>query len=206
MADYRDQGSDPVVKTPGQAALSADPALVVALSPNSPVSLPALTKYVQGATGINNQAMKDAGRVNVAITCYQAAGIITTEALFAIATFSMSRDGAAATTGQQFSVTAGKRLRIQSFESSIKNTAAAAGTSKLVLRYAGAGGVISTTSPILAIWDLGSNSVTANAYLGPTTLSLPDGVELIGGATFGFTNLSSAATMLHTITVNGFEY
>ena len=170
------------------------------------VQAPAITKGTQSATGITTQNLKDAGRVNIAMTCYQAAGIITTEALFAAAAFSISRDGAAATTGQQLAVTAGKRFRLQSIVVGIKNTAAAAGTSKLVLRYAAAGGAIATTSPILAILDLGSNSATANAYIGPTEMALPDGVELLPSSTFGFTNLSSAATMLHTITVNGYEY
>ena len=189
-----------------------------ASSPNTVVSLAAgvntigtvqqaaLTKSTQGATGISTQDLKDAGRVNIAMTCYQAAGIVTTEALFAAATFSISRDGAAASTGQQLAVTAGKRLRLQSVVVGVKNTAAAAGTSKLVLRYQAAGGAITNTSPILAILDLGSNSTLAGAYIGPTEMALPDGVELIPGSTFGFTNLSSAATMLHTITVNGFEY
>ena len=173
---------------------------------NATVTNAALTKGTQGATGVTTQDLKDAGRVNVAMTCYQAPGIITTEALFAAATFAISRDGAAATTGQQLAVTAGKRLRLQSIVVGIKNTAAAAGTSKLVLRYAAAGGVIATTSPILAILDLGSNSAVAAAYIGPTEMALPDGVELLPASTFGFTSLCSAATMLHTITVTGFEF
>ena len=166
----------------------------------------ALTKGAQGATGVTTQDLKDAGRVNVAMTCYQAAGIPITEALFAAAAFSISRDGAAATTGQQLAVTAGKRLRLQSVVVGIKNTAGAAGTSKLVLRYAAAGGAIAITSPILAILDMGSNATVANAYIGPTEMALPDGIELLPASTFGFTNLSSAVTMLHTITVNGYEY
>ena len=166
----------------------------------------AITKSTQGTTGVTTQDLKDSGRVNIAMTCYQAAGIITTEALFAASTFSISRDGAAATTGQQLAVTAGKRFSLQSLVVGIKNTAAAAGTSKLVLRYNAAGGAITNTSPILAILDMGSNSVTANAYIGPTEMALPDGVELIASSTFGFTSLCNAVTMLHTITVNGFEY
>jgi hypothetical protein len=165
-----------------------------------------ITKATQGTTGVTTQDLKDAGRVNIAITCYQAAGIITTEALFAAAAFSISRDGATATTGQQFSVTAGKRFRIQSIIVSVKNTAAAAGTSKLALRYLGAGGTITNTSPILSIMDLGSNSAVANNYIGPTEIALPDGIELIAGSTFGFTSLCGAVTMLHTITINGYEY
>ena len=163
-------------------------------------------KGVQASSALAVQALKDSGRVNVAIISYQAAGIITTEALFAATAFSRSLDGAVATTGNSFTVTAGKRFRIQAIECSIKNTAAVAGTSKLALRYAGVGGVISNTSPILAIWDVGSSSVTANTYIGPVILSIADGIELLGGGTFGFTNLSSAATMLHTITLSGFEY
>ena len=235
MADVRELSTDPAVKVGQVAPTATDNAMVVALSPNAvglvvgpigaggnstaaPVTIGGVdaggvvrhfnpvAKGVQGAFAIPNTALKDTGRVNVAITCYQAAGIITTEALFAAATFAGSRDGAAATTGQQFTVTAGKRFVIQSIVIAIKNTAAAAGTSKLALRYSGAGGVIATTSPVLALLDLGSNSATANAYIGPTEMALPDGCELISGSTFGFTNLSSAATMLHTITVIGYEY
>lgn len=165
-----------------------------------------ITKGTQGVTGVTTQDLKDAGRVNIAMSCYQAVGIITTEALFAAAAFSISRDGAAATTGQQLAVTAGKRFRLQSIVIGIKNVAAAAGSSKLVLRYAAAGGTITNTSPILAILDMGSNSTTAAAYIGPTEMALPDGIELLGGSTFGFTNLCSAASMVHTISLNGFEY
>lgn len=206
MSDVRELSTDPAIKAASTAAAAADMAMVVALSPNSPMPLSALTKSTQGATGVTTQDLKDSGRVNIAMTCYQAAGIITTEALFAAAAFSISRDGAVATTGQQLAVTAGKRFSIQSIECSIKNTAAAAGTSKLVLRYAAAGGTITNTSPILAVWDLGSNNAVAGNYIGPVALNFPDGVELIAGSTFGFTNLCGAVTMLHTITVNGFEY
>ena len=206
MADQRQQIPDEVVKASGVAAQTTDASLVVALSPNSPLPLAVLTKSTQGATGVSMQALKDAGRVNIAMTCYQAAGIITTEALFAAATFSISRDGAAATTGQQLAVTAGKVLNLQSIVVSVKNTAAAAGTSKVALRYAAAGGTITTSSPILAVLDLGSNATVAGAYIGPTEIALPDGMGLLANSAFGFTNLSSAATMLHTITVNGYEY
>ena len=235
MADFREQSTDAAVKVGAVAPTATDNALVVALSPNAvalivgpigsggsstaaPVTIGGVdagnvvrhyapvAKGIQAGFALPTQDLKDSGRVNVAITCYQAAGIVTTEALFAAAAFSISRDGAAATTAQQFTVTAGKRFVLQSLVVSVKNTAAAAGASKLVMRYSAAGGVIASTSPILAILDLGSNSVTANAYIGPTEMALPDGVELLGGSTLGFTNLSSAATMLHTITANGFEY
>lgn len=165
-----------------------------------------LTKGTQGISGVTTQDLKDAGRVSVAITAYQAVGIITTEALFAAASFANTRDGGTPTTGIQFTVSAGKRLRIQSIECSIKNNAAAAGTSKLALRYSGVGGTITNASPVLALWDLGSNNAVAGNYIGPMVLPLPDGLELIPNSTFGFTNLSSAVTMLHTITVNGYEY
>jgi hypothetical protein len=165
-----------------------------------------LIKGFQGPTGVTTQDLKDSGRFNIAITAYQIAGIITTEALFAAATFASSRDGSAPTTGQQFTVTPGKRFRIQAIECSIKNTAAAAGTSKVALRYSGGGGTITNASPVLAIWDLGSNSTVAGNYIGPMVLPLPDGVELLSNSTFGFTNLSSAVTMLHTFTVSGYEY
>ena len=216
MADYREQSTDAAVKLASTAAVATDAALVVSMSPNSPmpagnnsigtVQQAALSKGVQGTSGVSTQDLKDAGRVNLAISCYQASGITTVEALFAAAAFSLSRDGAAATTGQQFTVTTGKRFRVQSFTVGVKNTAAAAGSSKLALRYSGTGGVIGITSPILVLMDLGSNATVAGAYIGPSEVAFPDGLELLPGSTFGFTNLSGAATMLHTITVNGFEY
>ena len=170
------------------------------------VTLPTLTKGTQGATGTTVQALKDAGRVNVAITCYQGTGIITTEALFAAATFSKSADGAAATTGVQFSVTAGKRFRVQSLVVSAKKTAASASTGKLALRYDAANGTISNTSPILAVLDIGSNNATANNYIGPFSVPIPDGTELLAASSFGLTNLVDAVTFLWTITLTGYEY
>ena len=195
-----------VVKAASTASAATDPSVVVALSPNSPVQQAALTKGTQGATGVTTQDLKDAGRVSISVTTYRAAGIVTTEALFAAATFSNSRDAATATTGVQFTVTAGKRFRIQSIECSIFNNAAAACTSKLVLRGVAAAGTITNASPPLMIWDIGSNSVTTGQYIGPMVLPLPDGFELLPGYAYGFTNLSSAATVLHTISLNGFEY
>lgn len=166
-----------------------------------------LTKSVQGSQGMTTQDLKDAGRVAVMISCYRAAGIVTTEALFAAAAFSRTLDGAAATTGNQFTITAGKRFRIQAIECSLFGNAAAAMQSKLVLRYLGAGGTITNTSPIAAVWDVGSNvaSPTGN-YVGPTVFPIPDGLEFVAGSSFGFTNLSSAATVLHTLTLIGYEY
>ena len=174
--------------------------------PTNLTTLPTLTKGTQGATGISTQDLKDAGRSNIAITCYQAAGIITTEALFGAATFSKSVDGAAATTGIQFSVTAGKKFRIQSIVVTVHNTAAAATTSKLALRWDAANGTITNASPILAVWDIGSNNATDENYIGPISLPFPDGLDLSASSSFGFTNLSSAVTAVHTITLSGFEY
>lgn len=211
--------SSQAIKPASTAAVAGDQAAVVALHPSSPLptgtnkvgtvdlaTAAATGKGVQGANGVPTQDLKDAGRVNIAITCYQAAGVITTEALFAAATFSRSADGAAASTGQQFTVTGGKRFRLQSIVVCLKNTAAAAGTSKLVLRYAAAGGTITTASPILAVLDMGTNMTVAGAYIDPTEMALPDGVELLPASTFGFTNLAGAVTMLHTITLTGYEY
>ena len=206
MADFRQQVGDVVIKAASTSAAATDGSMVVALSPNSPITLPAFTKGVQGLQAVTTQAIKDSGRVNVAITCYQAAGIAITEALFAAGTFSLSRDGATPTTGQQFTVTAGKRFSIQAITISIKDGAAAALTSKIAFRYSAVGGAITTTSPTHSVWDLGTGTLTTGTYIGPYVVPFPDGTELISGSTFGFTNLSSAATALHTITINGYEY
>lgn len=206
MSDIKQQLGDATVKGPSTASAATDFPLVVALHPSSPVALPTLTKSTQGITGVSTQALKDSGRVGVAITCFEAAGIITTEALFAAGTFAITRDGATATTGVQLAVTTGKRFVIQSIMVTVKNNAAVAtaSTSKLVLRYSGVGGTITNTSPILSIFDIGTGA--AGAYIGPFSVPFPDGLELISASTFGFTNLSNAATMVHTIVINGFEY
>jgi hypothetical protein len=63
------------------------------------------------------------------------------------------------------------------------------------------------------MWDL-SNAVgrTGNT-LNAVSLPLPvvnavftDGLELISGSTFGFTNLASNVNEVHTITLIGYEY
>lgn len=174
--------------------------------PINVTTLPTLTKSTQGSTGLSTQDLKDAGRSNIAITCYRATGIITTEALFAAATFSKSVDGAVATTGQQFSVTAGKRFRVQTLTVSAFKNAASASTGKLALRYLAAGGTIDNTSPILAVLDIGSNNATTGNYMGPYNVPVPDGLELIASSAFGFTNLCDAVTLLWTITLTGYEY
>lgn len=174
--------------------------------PINVTTMPTLTKGTQGSTGLSTQDLKDAGRSNIAITCYRATGIITTEALFAAATFSKSVDGAAATTGVQFSVTAGKRFRIQSLTVSAFKNAASASTGKLALRYDTANGVIANTSPILFVLDIGSNNATTGNYIGPYNVPVPDGTELTASSSFGFTNLCDAVTLLWTITLNGYEY
>ena len=194
------------LKAASTASVATDTALVVALSPNSPVQQAAITKGTQGTTGVTTQDLKDSGRVSVIVTCYRAAGIITTEGLFAAATFSQTRDAATPTTGQQFTITAGKRFRIQAVECSLFGNAAAAVTSKIALRAAPAAGVISNTSAIIGLWDIGSNNTATGNYIGPTFLDIPDGLELLPGYAYGFTNLSNAATVLHTIALIGYEY
>jgi hypothetical protein len=197
---------DGAVALIGQKAMAASLPVVVASDQSAvPVTPPTLTKATQGATGFSTQDLKDAGRVAITITGFQVAGIITTEALFA-ASLVRAADGVAAAAAAQHTVTAAKRFRIQSIAVTVKNTAAAAGTSKLALRYRPAGGTVAITDSIVAILDIGSNNATAANYIGPYLMQIPDGFEMVAGATFGFTNLSSAVTMLHTITLIGFEY
>ena len=198
--------ADVVTAAQGTAAnLNATVVQPTASNLNAAVIGPTLTKGTQGATGFSVQDLKDSGRTSISITGYQVAGIITTEALFA-ASLVRAADGTAAAAAAQHTVTAGKRLRIQNVTVTVKNTAAAAGTSKLALRYRPAGGTVAITDSIIGILDIGSNNATAANYIGPYVMPIPDGFELIAGATFGFTNLSSAVTMLHTITLLGFEY
>ncbi len=162
-------------------------------------------KGTQGDFGLAVQNLRDAGRTSVAITSYQAASILTTEALFAAAAFSRSDNGAAPSTGVQFTVTAGKKFRIQSIHVTTKQTGAVATSAKLALRMLAAGGTITNASPIVAILDIGSNNAVAGNYM-ESDMAVPEGFEMPASATYGFTSLSSAVTAVHTITLLGYEY
>lgn len=207
MSDLRQQIPDEVVKASGVAALTTDPSLVVSLSPNSPVPLPLLTKGTQGSAGVTTQDLKDSGRSIRTMVLDTFSITATTETLL---TMSYSSDNAASTTGSSYTVTTGKRLRIQQMLLGLDTTTGNTAAANVVIRVRAAAGAAATlTSPlqlILAVAGVGAaNSASVE------TASFPDGWEFASGTGVGFTAtcagfVATTAAPKVLITVIGYEY
>lgn len=207
MADFREQSTDPVVKGSAQAALNTDPALVVSLSPNSPVPLSVLTKGTQGATGVSTQDLKDAGRVAVSFTT-EFSPIAVTEAMLSM---SVSKDGATPTATTSYAITTGKRLRITSISSFVENTLGASiQRAYFRMRFAATGGALVTSPLQLSVPTAAAGVVKSMAG---SFEDVPDGLEFLGDGVraIGFSLqapdwVTAASTLKVYVTVIGFEY
>lgn len=169
---------------------------------------PTLTKGTQGSTGFSTQDLKDSGRSARTITLDSFAIAATTETLM---TMSYSTDNATLTTGTSYTVTAAKRLRIQSITANIHtiagNTTAVATIVRLRVNNGGAAVVTSPVQAILAI-----QGVAAASQAGiPVQVNFPDGWEFVAGAGIGVTVgcggfVATTAAPKVDITLVGFEY
>jgi hypothetical protein len=142
-----------------------------------------VAKGTQGTTANPTQDLKDAGRTQVTLYVDAIAGI-TTEAL---ATLSITKGGAAQTAATSYTVTAGKTLRLQAMTCSASTTGSTtAGYCKVRVRQAA---TVAATSPIIL------SAVTTYAgvayYAVPTSLDIPDGLEIAGGQQVGISHLDS---------------
>lgn len=207
MSDLRQQIPDEVVKASGIAALTTDASLVVALSPNSPVALPALTKGSQGVTGVSTQDLKDSGRSirTMVVDTFNIAA--TTETLL---TLSYSSDNATPTSGSSYIVTAGKRLRIQNMLLGLDTVTGNTTAANVVLRIRAAAGAAATvTSPVQLIIAISGVGAANSASV--ETATFPDGWEFAAGTGIAFTAtcagfLATTAAPKVLITVIGYEY
>lgn len=190
------------IKGASTAAAAADPAIVVALSPNSAVTAPALTKATQGANGFSTQDLKDAGRVIFsAATVIAGVTAVTVEALLSMVA---TRDGVAVAGATTFAVTAGKRLRITGISVGMISTGASVLSMRFALRMNPAGAAVAA-SPILRIIPVPSGAALAQAG-GYADIEFTDGIELSGTHQFGITQIGNAATGTCWVSVSGFEY
>lgn len=207
MADVKQQLADATVKPASTAAAAADPSLVVALSPNSPVVQATLTKGTQGATGVTTQDLKDSGRVAIAFT----AEFSPTGTAEAMLTMSVSKDGAGVTTGTSYAITSGKRLRITSISMTVENTL---GTSiqraYLRQRFAATGGAL-TSSPLQVTMAAAASGTVKS--MASNFDDIPDGLEYLGDGTraIGWSMtapdwVTASATSKVYVTILGFEY
>lgn len=175
-----------------QAALNAETTKVIGT-----VNPPAITKGTQGATGFTVQDLKDSGRKYIVITLDTIAGI-TTEAL---ATMSINAGGTV-TSATQYTVTAGKTLRLQFFGTSVKNTSTVATDSRVRVRTAA---TVAATSPIIVANECGTPAAVAN--VGATDESpFPDGLEIAAGQQIGISHIESATTSTVSANLIGYEY
>ena len=207
MADFREQSTDPTIKAASTAAAAADLALVVSLSPNSPVALAAITKGTQGATGVTTQDLKDAGRSARTLTLDSFA---IASAVETIMTMSYSTDNGTLTTGTSYQVTAAKRLRIQQITLGLQTITGNTTAASIIIRVrALAGGAALVSSPVQAVYSLPGS---ATAFMGSSiTIPFPDGWEFVAGTGIaitatcaGFVTTTSAPKL--DIAITGFEY
>lgn len=163
---------------------------------------PTLTKATQGTTGYSTQDLKDAGRVVFsAATVIAGVTAVTAEAMLSMVPV---RDGVAAAAATSFTVTAGKRLRLSLVNGGLTNTAAAAISARVVVRYSSTGAV-TTASPILTTLNL--HAAAAVAQTGDhEDIILPDGVEFSGTMQIGLSHVGSVATGTVRASLIGFEY
>jgi hypothetical protein len=167
-----------------------------------------LSKGVQGANGVTTQDLKDAGRSLRTITLDSFAVAATTETLN---TMSFSTDNGTLTTGTSYTVTAGKRFRVQALSLSLHTIAGntTAVTVLVRMRVNNAGAAI-VTSPLQLIIPIASIAA-ANQSSGPDIIPIPDGWEFVAGAGIGFTTtcpgfVATAAAPKVDITLIGYEY
>lgn len=195
------------VKAASVAAVAADTALVVGLSPNSPMPLPTITKGTQAATGVTVQELKDAGRNPVH---YYTLIPVLTSATDTLQSLTGTKSGAtvAATTTPAV-VTAGKTLRITRLSATYIATATS-GYGIVRLRFNTAG-VVAITSPVAMEMCVGAGTPATANSTGSEDAAVPDGLEFaaatgIGVSVQGFAAVTATAVGYVLVSVSGFEY
>lgn len=169
---------------------------------------PSLTKATQGSTGYSTQDLKDAGRTALSFYANNfASGTTTTETI--ITWTQSSGTGAVTASTASYTITNGKRLRIQAIQVASRGNATATVQSTVFnLRLNTAGACTVTSTPILFAAQSATAAV-ASAW-DRVTIPIPDGYEIAGNGTISIC-MSAAATFTTnapTWAVNlvGYEY
>jgi hypothetical protein len=163
---------------------------------------PTLTKGTQGATGFSVQNLRDAGRTSVHLTAEAVAGA-TSEALI---TLTQSKGLAATSTGTNYTVTAGKTLRLTSLTVSWIATTTTANTARVRIRAA-VSGAVTTSSPLQHSFRLAWESATFIANEGKTVeKAWPEGIDIPAGATIGVTHQEAVANGTLDVSLTGYEF
>ncbi len=142
---------------------------------------------------------KNSGRTFLSFVVDQAAG--TTVKTLATMTI---QKGTSTSSSTNYTVTAGKTLRIQNISLSCKQTNATLNNS-LAYVVATTSGTVATTSFILDTLQASAPVASTNA-IGWADSSLPDGIEIPAGWNMGVAHVEVATTASISISINGFEY
>jgi hypothetical protein len=156
-----------------------------------------VVKGTQAARALGVQDLKDSGRTPIVLYLDSIAGV-TTEAL---ATMNINKGGTTST-ATEYTVTAGKTLRVQSMYMSVRASSAAMVSARARLRSAA---TVSATSPVFCLAEASSLSATTAAANG-MDVSIPDGLEFAGGVQVGVSQIATATTADVTVLIVGYEY
>lgn len=168
----------------------------------------AVAKGTQGSTGLAVQDLKDSGRSARTITLDSFAVAATAETLM---TMSYSTDNGTLTTGTSYTVTAGKRLRIQVFSAGLHTIAGNTTAVNVIVRVrVNNAGAATLTSPVQLVVPI-QGVAAANQAGMPVLLDFPDGWEFVAGAGIGVTVacagfVATTAAPKVDITATAFEY
>lgn len=160
----------------------------------------AVQKGVQPPIFTATQDAKDSGRVVKTFIATATAGV-TTEAMLTLTPLS---DFVAGSTGTSFTVTAGKRFRIQSFVATIRATAATSVGGTVRLRISSSGAVTTATATAVSIGLPATTNVIgmSNGF----AVNIADGLELSGTMQLGVSQVCTATSATIDVEIIGFEY
>jgi hypothetical protein len=179
----------------------------VSLSSANPVPViePILTKGTQGTTGLSTQDLKDAGRQHVLLAWEEMAGTAAAESALTNFTFG-TRNATALAAANNYTVSSGKTLRIQSIIIYVKATSNINNLARVRIRQAASG--ITNASPVIfdTVISLGAPGTVAANLLARDSCALPDGIEVAAGQQITFTWFTSANSCTVGMTILGYEY
>jgi hypothetical protein len=151
------------------------------------------------------QDVIDTGRAQVMLAWEEMAGTAAAES--ALTNFTLgTRAATALAAANNYAISAGKTLRIQSVTIYVKSTAAAAVLARFRIRQAT---VVANNSPVIFDVVLGLNSATfAVGEVAALTIPIPDGLEVVddGQEQITFTWFTSVNTCTVGLSLTGYEY
>jgi hypothetical protein len=171
----------------------------VALNEVGGLAVVAAAKGSQPTNFLPTQDAKDSGRTFVTMTVDTVAGITAK----ALASLSINKAGVV-TTATNYTVAAGKTLRVQEFDASVKLSAATYSNIEAWL-LATSSGTVATTSPVMDLL-YASPPLASTGAIGTDTSDYPDGMEIPAGYNIGVAHLESSTFSSASLVLVGYEY